>query len=382
MDRNIIDILSICYDRVERVRPGAYLVQIDGQYKIVDNENRTLLDIGSGRVVATGYKLYVSLDYYFEEYSLDSFTKISKTPYINMQWFSRNALLVEAEGFERKGLINKYGDVILPTMYRTIKLYNKTSTHDIVYARPSAHMIHYYGSYSKFEHEKIDTIAIRNDYMQSDELFILKTTDPNVMIACVGYRAVEGKYETKYFHVKYRLKVNGKLVGKEYDDLFYSDILIGKEYAQTFLHNNILDNKWSLKTGIQTIDGEEIIEPYFREITYVGNNIFVVKLDGYGVAVGKKFNYPTGTFDECITYDKIPIVIFKKGDQQYILGTDGKVYTNLEDAFDIYICEENPEVYLVMLYNGLVITDKNLNRLTHLGTVDEVKNKYTWRKLK
>ena len=381
MESNVLDILRICYDSADQVRPGAYLVQLNGQYKIIDKDNRVLLDIGKGRVVATGYKLYISLDYYFNEYSLDSFIKVKETRYTDIQWFSENALIVTTNDMEQKGLINKYGDVILPTMYKTIKIFNKTSTHDIVYARPSAHMIRYYGSYSKFSYENIDTIAIRNDYMQTDELFNLKTTNPDVYITAVSYRATEGKYETKFFDLKYRLKVNGKLVGKEYTDIFYSDILLGEKYTQVYSYNNILDRRWSSKVGIQTIDGEEIIEPLFKEVTYIGNNIFIVGLDGYGVTVGKQFIYPSGTFDEYITYNKIPIILFKKDNQQYILGTDGRVHSNMSEAFDMYVADENPDIYLIMLYNGLVLTDKELNRVTNLGTVDEVKNRYTWRKL-
>ena len=87
------------------------------------------------------------------------------------------------------------------------------------------------------------------------------------------------------------------------------------------------------------------------------------------------------TFDEYITYNKIPIILFKKDNQQYILGTDGRVHSNMSEAFDMYVADENPDIYLIMLYNGLVLTDKELNRVTNLGTVDEVKNRYTWRKL-
>ncbi len=375
MFENNRDILRLCYDSLIEIRDGLYCVSLNGIQKIINENNKVLLDNIKGHVIA-GFKNHFYIDnpdnVRSNIYNIDTAVKVSESDFYNFRQIADDAWIVSNYMHGGIGLINSDEKLLLPCEYRYIKLNKATSTKNYLYVRPISEdfldqqeKLGYKYSYiiADKHYEDIDCHAAIESGIDGTEICIHNLGDLH--------------------NRRYQLRTNGKLVGKEYDGIIPRMSLGSHRLLQT--HTKTTRFAFQYTTGLVFNDGIELVPSKYDYVEYIGNGLALIKdKDGYGTYSSNHEVIETGIIKDYEIATNIPIVmcsITENGYKDLMIGNDGKLYKSVEMAFPTYRSKINQSIYLLCIYGIWVYTDINLKPINNKLISKELKDRTQWIKL-
>lgn len=382
------DLLGLLYDSIDEICDGLYIVTINGETGIVDANNTVKIPFGTNEIFKTATTVLIcenDEDYFWTEYSVKDFKKTGNsylTVYEIPQYGSnkRDRAYVVEDKYGKRGLINKYGDLVLPTIYDSIYRARSSSNKEYVKARVFPREPIKFAT-KQFTGEKATDesyIIFDANYTNPDCLFAEESGIDGIHIVATSLLKDKehfGFYNRKCF--KYKIRVNGKIVGKEYDDIMTRLPLHSHKLFETYTYK---DNKTYM--GLIDADGRELVESdKYTKVDYIGNGLSIVKNDnGYGTVLNNEVITPVGITDNIYMLASIPIMSFTKDNIQYYVGNNGVCYSSILDAFPIYKSKFDNNINLINLYGVWIYVDNKLNRLFNIPK--EFKDKMAWIKMR
>lgn len=364
------DILGLCYDSIEEIRDGFYIVKDDKGYKIIDAGNNKILGPYINKIIHIGNKVFINKDGMYQPYDIFNFNQEVGQYYSTIEPFAENAYVVSTDYMGLKGIINANAQLVLPVAYKNIWISRQDSTHDFIKARLS---------YKDFEYANaadISYIIMDKNYTNPDCYFALETDIEGTQIVVSSLKKTHYKYGGVSLDVKYKLRYNGKIVGDELSSIMVRDSLKSFGLVQTYQFSK---NKTT--TGLSKVTGE-IIVPFdkYLDVQYIGNGITIVKGEnGYGTYSDGKEIVEVGKMPNTFILGNIPITATIIDDKQYYVGNDGNIYDKLEMAFPIYKSKIDNNVNLICLYGNWIYVTNNLSRIINIDS--KLKDNSLWVKI-
>lgn len=404
MFENDLAILSLCYDDVQVVTSGIYIVKEEGKYGVIDNKNNTLLDKKYYDIVHIGNILYckdsASINYVL--ISLDNFSLLpQKNSIQSIKRISEHGYVLDVD-YGRKCLVNSRGEEVLPPIYDSIWVNGRQSNKEFIKAIPMYDL----RMQGKTKSE-IACVVVDKLYTKADCLVAYETEKPDLQVVVTHYNTFNnGRILPNGVKAKYRLRVNGVIVGKEYDSIMVRHSLLSSNLVEVYT-----GKMGKMRVGLMRMDGTEVVEAEkYNFVSYIGNGITVVGIDNkFGTVVDGReveeintnnmeeanldndtgsIKYPGESLDSSNSSNEftgfnilqnIPIAVLFKNNTQYYIGNDGVAYKNISSAFPIYQSIIDPTIYLINIYGTWLAVDKDLNRIGHINK--EVSDVYKWKKV-
>lgn len=393
--------LSFIYDKVEIVRNAFFFVGNRGErFKLLDKTGIEQCQTKFIDLVAAGDSVFGKLlnsDYYSKYGRIttneDKSTNLELTNFNSVHYkFSDNdyfesyellpngALLICKDGVY--GVIGSSGIVILPNIYRVLKVSKVRSDNSVI--------LYYVLDYIKDEFEATGTIVVSPDGTTVDKVLGTKIGSMSVYRVYDPNNPVKRIYPTSELlnGLKSRLGYSGKLVGKAYDEILVHRQLADAGFVKVVDYVKIKDlfesneSSESIKIptiGVINVKGTEIIPTgYFSSVNIISKDIFVCKNIGSGYQVLFKGNWLTlpGQVEEVIEVSNTPIICLSlvksngNSEEREIVyyGNDGEYHLNILNAFQIWeytpkkivngiLNISNNSYYRVLIYGELYYTN-------------------------
>lgn len=361
------DLLKLLYNRVyELDKDRVAVIDDEKRLRIIDESNNTLFEKDSCEdciVSIKGSIFVLRTNGRYEGYDSHTYSK-SNLYYIRMDAVSDKGFIVEdLDG--SVALINTNNEKVIEPIFGKIWLYRKTSMADWFRVKP-------YGVNIREDYE-LSEIRVEKDYTKADGIYAYNLGIPELDIVIVS--------DTIYGKRRVRLRNNSEIVSKEYSDIVKRRALINHGMLQVF-NECTTGGKKGYLTGYIDFKGNEIVNPKYLDVEYIGNGITIVKDEnGYGTVVNGNEVIQTGKINKCSLYDKIPMSITIVDGVQFFIGNDGHAYSNVKMAFPIYISTVLDNLYLMCLYGNWIYIDENFNVISEKGLPAEAKDNTKWTKL-
>lgn len=173
--------------------------------------------------------------------------------------------------------------------------------------------------------------------------------------------------------LRYSLSKNGVVISKSYQDIFRAPELFGTQYLFTY------ELKDSVKKGVISTDGVELLPPLYDDLNYVGNDNFIITYGDFR----KLFNIYKGDLTDWVNrayitiHNTLPIVlIYDKG--QYMILDNKNRYFKIEELTRYFECDYNIgdlSILRVKVDTGLYkIVDNRLGSITNLNQIKALNN--------
>lgn len=360
------DVLELIYDKVSLLDSNRCVVLSGRTLKVINLKNDTLFEVSKCMDYWLGVKgrIYVMNEESFiiQCYDSTTFKRKKSLDCFNIQTIRSKGFIIESLDGEKE-LINSDGNTLIPGVRGTMYLARSTSVADWIRVKPYGHLL--------TDNFGWGEVRVDKEYTRADGIFALTTQ-------IVGIDVV---YTSKtYDSSKVRLRNNGVLVGKEYSSILPRRALISQGLVQVFKEKNLSHDN---TTGYIDFNGNEIVEPIYDWVEFIGNGITITKTDkGYGTLVNGKVIINNGDINECfVTKTGVPMhTTIVKGIQFYI-GNDGHAYSDVRMAFPIYKSTVDNNVYLMCLYGNWIYIDKDFNLINRNKLSAEIQCKTNWVKL-
>lgn len=357
------EILRLCYDSVEEIRDGYYIVSLNNEFGVVDAGNNIKIPLEFKNGVIAGNTFYLrskeTLDY--EQYSSETLEATGKHLY-KIEKFDDNAWKIKSDmdGI-RWGLMNSSGKHILPCIYSSIYIYRKSGNRVYLNVTLGEDSYRFLPKDEKEALQKEKSFIITdNTYEKVDCYYAEETGIPDVQKVAVSCK----KYAYYNYKFKYSIRVRGKVISSSFDDILVRTALKQYGLIETYSKTGDITTKGYIDT-----DGNEVIKSTsYSDVGYVGNKIFWVKnCNGYGTYSNGQEVIKAGTLDNIGILRSIPIMYTVKDGVTLYIGNDGHAYSNIAQAFPIYKYRQEQGINRVHMYGHRVYVDNNFNRLYKIG---------------
>ena len=369
---DILSMLKLIYEKVEPFK-DKYLVKNDsGTIDVINSQGDIVYKTKFIDVIATKKNLIgLTRDTILYRWGVYNGYEDSEKPIMEFHEAIRlenNCVIVK--GYLGYGALNINGEVMLDTIYRTLKPLEKKmdGTQQI-----------YYIAYMGFGEKCSGIINISSDGLTVNKV-LSKSISKMLGIDYILDRAKANRQKSRlcfYSEVDYiekckcRLTYNGVAIGKK----CYDDILPNRTLENFGLVKVINHIDGEVNVGIINTNGDEIIEPKgYSEVEVLNPNIFLCKkhgTDGYELRTKDKIielGYKILGFTSLIPLPLVTLIIDYNGKQCLAsYGNDGKLHTKIHTCMDIweYInTKDNNRKFLIQLYNSYFYTNSQFKVLT------------------
>lgn len=367
------ELLSLCYDSVVEIRDGYYIVGLDGKYGVADAGNKIAIKIENHNIEIIDELLFVEkrqgCGVY--AYSANSFEPSNTKPFNSLKRFTEDAWIVSNDE-SNLGILNSKGQLMLPEIYSHIWKCGSNSQYDFLKLRLSAVKLFRCGRQNP-TNDKMSYIRVNKSYTEFDGYFAIETDNEQVQIVATSIEN-NNKYN---IDCKYRLRLDGSLVGPEFDSMLMRNGLKQLGLIQTY--NDI--NRVETYTGIMKFNGEELVPcDRYNDVQYIGNGIAIVsKEKKHGTFVKGSEVVPVGTLDRISILNTIPLSVGFIKEKLYYIGNDGNIYEKIEEAFPIYKSKLDNNINLLCMYGTWIYVTNELKMIRSVPL--DIQDKHQWIKL-
>lgn len=236
-----------------------------------------------------------------------------------------------------------------------------------VYDNKKTVIIKYYNQDRETVKINIDTKEIRVNSFELCEI-------PNFgSLECIGVykdtknRGISINSECDRY-TKYKLGINGTPVTKK----AYQDITRPYELNET---NTLYTHElvgYTQKMGLINIHGEELLEAVFDEISYIGNNCYVISNEGFKSLYSSSVDdiiLGADVIKDIVIHDTLPLCIlyFRDGTVKLFNNNTSEIFDTSELAkhFDCSYSKERPYIIRVKLPYGTRYITNQLRPITN-----------------
>ena len=381
MNEQVKSLLGLCYDSVQEISDDLYIVKLGKTTSIVNENNDTLFSVDIDSVIPIwNHRIAVGYEGLWRVYKIDTVSNkidIDKeaNSYIVIIKILDNCWLVRKDYEYGYGLINNYGELVIPEVCRSI--YVKGRSGNKIYW--SVKILNYNSDEFGLPPDNNYSCVISDeDCRNFDCIEAVQSHNPSVDIVTVS-----AKFDAYNINClrKQRLRVDGRLVGKEYDEIVENYSLNEYGIYRTYKYK---DNKHkACYTGLIDINGNELVECKYNTADYIGNGVFLVSdNNGYGTVVNGQEVIPNGSFpSKYIFTGHAPMqCLIDTESNIYYIGNDGKAYKDVGEAYPIYKSTVNSEINIMCLYGKWIYVD-NKFRIINSISDKNVLSRENWIKL-
>lgn len=371
----ILNILSFCYDRADKINKNLYVASKGNELYILDSIGEVLKKVKhldnfkyyewtNKAIYLVGNKT-IKIDI-----TSNKFKETTDRHIDNIQRVTDTQLIVElsdlnnyAKDSQRRTIFGLYTGIgvmdndeheVLPCVYSRMK-YRKSTSDRVIYS------VNVFTAYSN-----IRGYAVASTTGKVIAEFVNESEDelaPGIRLA-YNIDKVYGKPSSVSLYSEY----TGKILGDAYSDITRPSYLSTTNYAITLK----IDKQSRKRTvGIIDLDGTEIIPTIYNKIDYIANNIFAKYNSKNKLSINwyDKEVVPPGIIDSTKISDGIPFTLGIKDNSYWFIGNDGKLYSRVRDAFPTYKNKNTAEL-LINLYGKWIIAREDLKsaKLLDMGS--------------